>query len=1265
MLRSRTTTRIATRTRFARDLLFVRCPRRVRRALRWHILRNHGVALTQLALAAGAAVAPGLALANPSGAQVAAGSVKMVSSLPTTLDIQQSSNLAIINWQSFNIAAGETVNFIQPSLNSVALNRVLGNDPSAIFGRLNANGTVMLVNPNGVVFGASSRVDVGGLVATTANIQDRDFLAGRLRFDQASTVANAGIVNAGQISIKASGLAALVAPRVQNSGVIEAKLGRITLAGAERFTLDFQGDGLLSFGAGSALNANGQPLVSNTGSLRAEGGTVLLSASAVQGVVDNVINTSGVIVATTVGEQAGRIVLAGGDAGNVVVGGTLDASGRQAGQRGGSVQVTGAAVQVNAGAVIDASGRAGGGEIALGSQGRESGYSGKSDTTSVAAGASLRADALERGDGGSVTVWSKDTTVFAGSISARGGQAGGDGGFAEVSSLKNIGLTGNVDLRAPQGKTGLLLLDPTDLRITDTAAGGSQDGNAADASVASGDANQGAGNTLNTVSRGLLEGLAGTANIMLQATGQITVDAMAGGVINLATTAGHGVTLQSTQTGGIRFVDAQTEIRTQGGDITLEALGIGSTLSNIGRLNSNGGAITLNATGDIQLAGNLNAGSGAVRVQSTVGNIANAAAATPLVSGSTVHLSAAGGSIGGAGNAIGTHTSHLSLSAGGNIFAGSDAALSSLSLSANHASPAVNNSYQIGATGLALTLTDGASLGVTQVNQAGLDFTLSSDRSLALGSLNLGAGTLAASSTNGNITGAAGGLVTAGTVTLTAEGSNGNNGAIGSAGQAVNTATGHLNASSGSGGAYLANTGALALDRLSTTGSSSVTATGTLSAGNVNAGSAALALGSGGGSVLDDGNAATRVTAGNLQVTAGGAIGSAGSKLQTNASTLSANAAVGGIHLNNSATTSVLSSIVSGNGAIDISTAGSTTLNSLSSSTSSAANSISVAVAGAGSMSVGSINAGALGDVNLSTQNGSIVGSSGLITGDTVTLNATGGSVSVRTAASHLDVQAGAGSISVTQTGSVTLDRISTPSTNLSVTSTSGDITIGSVSTANGGQVSLVANAGAILDDGNAATRITTGTVSLSASGAIGTAGHAVQTQATGLGATSTGDLYVDNTGATLNSLSVTNRHAAPGVVNVLQVNSEYLSFDVTDSGTQYNLNRIVGVPLGSLAFSGDQTAVIGQVQGAGSVSLTATQGHLLDDGNLNTRATAGGTLSLSAAQGSVGSLASPIGANASNLALTTRGNLYVSDITDLGSLTINSSHPDASSSFG
>jgi len=1244
--------------------------RRLHRSLR---RKGHGIMLTKLALVVGWTMAGQVALANPTGGQVVAGSATIVDAGGGTLNVLQQSDRGIINWRSFSIGAGETVNFIQRSANSVTLNRVLGNDPSAIFGRLNANGTVMLVNPNGIVFGAGSRVDVGGLVATTANIRDSDFMAGRYDFSQASTNTNAVIENQGRISIRDSGLAALVAPRVRNSGVIEARLGRVALGAANTFSLDFHGDGLLSFGAGSAITETAPgsgALVTNSGEIRADGGTVLLTARAVKGVIDNVINTEGLISATTVASQGGRIVLSGGDAGAVALGGRIDVSAADGGQ-GGTVIATGEKVSVAAGTTIDASGRHGGGEIALGSTGLTDAanpFSNKSESVVVAAGATLNADATDNGKGGKVTLWSTDTTIFNGEISARGGAQGGDGGFAEVSSQKNIGITGDVDLRADKGQTGTFLIDPTDLRITDTASGGTQDGNAADGSVAAGDGNQGAGVTLNTISRGLLESLSGNSNIVLQATGQITIDAMAGGAINFQTVAGRSVTMQSTQTGGIRFVDANTELRTQGGGITLEALGLGSALTNIGRLSTNGGAVTLRATGNIQIAGVIDAGTGAVQMVSTVGSITNAGATAPLVSGSSVSLTAGGGHIGAAGSAISTHTARLAVEGGGDIFAASDMALTDLSVNALHVAPGTHT-YQIDASGLSFQMDDGSVLSAANIAQAGLNLTLLSDRSIELGTLDVGSGTLTVTSAAGNLTGAAGNLSTAASVVLTARGSNGNNGAIGTGSQAINTATPTLSATSGTGGAYVANTGALTLALLNSTGSSAVSSTGTLTAGNVSTGSAALSLSSTAGNVVDDGNSATRIAAGSLTVNAAGSIGTPGTRLQTNASTLSANAASGGIYAHTTAVSSYLGSIVSGDGAIDITTAGATTLGTVTSATSSLANSITIATTGTGNMTVGSVDAGPAGNVSLTTSSGSITSSgSNDVNADTIVVRAGGSgttsNITLRSTAAHLDLE-NSGDIAVTQAGSVTLDNVATTGNSITVTSSDGDITIGNVRSALNGSTTLSANGGAIVDDGNSNTRLVTGSATLNAAQSIGTSANPIQASIHGLTVNNTGNVYLVNTDNTLTSLSVTNRHATPGVANVLEITSPFLTFNVTDDGSQYAIQRIVGVPLTTLSFSGDQTAVIGQVQAInGSVSITATQGDLVEDGNTDTRVT-GSSVALRASQGHVGSALSPLEVNTSSLTLGTRGDLYVNSIADLSSLSISSAHADSTTAYG
>lgn len=183
----------------------------------------------------------GHAAATPQGGTVVGGNVTIKQTSPTRVDVTQSTNRGIINWKSFNIGSNEHVNFNQPSSSSVTLNRVTGGSPSEILGRLSSNGHIWLVNPNGVFFGSEAKVDVAGLVATTHDIKNSDFMAGRYVFQ--SDGQPPGIIeNQGRITAADAGLVAFVAPGVVNHGVINARLGEVTLASGNAFTVDFYGD---------------------------------------------------------------------------------------------------------------------------------------------------------------------------------------------------------------------------------------------------------------------------------------------------------------------------------------------------------------------------------------------------------------------------------------------------------------------------------------------------------------------------------------------------------------------------------------------------------------------------------------------------------------------------------------------------------------------------------------------------------------------------------------------------------------------------------------------------------------------------------------------------------------------------------------------------------------------------------------------------------------------------------------------------------------
>src|ERR1700722_8819780 len=166
--------------------------------------------------------------AAPTGSTVVTGTAT-IQQAGTTTTITQATNQAIINWNSFGIGANELVKFIQPSQLSVILNRVTGIDPSVILGSLQANGRIFLVNPNGIVFGQGSQVDVGGIMASTLNISNSDFLSGTYNFQQDPGATLSAITNQGSIHASNGGYVVLVAPLINNQGTIVANLGQISL----------------------------------------------------------------------------------------------------------------------------------------------------------------------------------------------------------------------------------------------------------------------------------------------------------------------------------------------------------------------------------------------------------------------------------------------------------------------------------------------------------------------------------------------------------------------------------------------------------------------------------------------------------------------------------------------------------------------------------------------------------------------------------------------------------------------------------------------------------------------------------------------------------------------------------------------------------------------------------------------------------------------------------------------------------------------------
>ena len=221
----------------------------------------------------------------PTGASVQSGDVSISGTNTDHLIIDQSTNKSIINWNSFSIHKKGQVDFNMPSSSSSSLNRVTGSTPSSIAGKLNSNGKVLIINPNGVVITKDGVVKTGSFTASTLDIKNQDFLQDRLNFQGNGN--SKKVSNRGKIIVGTGGNAALLGGQISNSGIVSARLGKIALGVGEKITLDFVGDGLMSVSVPNnqlhlIKDINGKTLkslISNTGKLKANGGIIKLSVA--------------------------------------------------------------------------------------------------------------------------------------------------------------------------------------------------------------------------------------------------------------------------------------------------------------------------------------------------------------------------------------------------------------------------------------------------------------------------------------------------------------------------------------------------------------------------------------------------------------------------------------------------------------------------------------------------------------------------------------------------------------------------------------------------------------------------------------------------------------------------------------------------------------------------------------------------------------------------------------------------------------------------
>ncbi|MDB5477591.1 MAG: putative exported hemagglutinin-like protein, partial [Alphaproteobacteria bacterium] len=509
--------------------------------------------LTRLALSAaialsGLAASPALAqaiddAALPTGGNVAVGAASFAQD-GNTLHINQASQNALINWSSFNIGEKAAAQFNQPNASALAVNRVSDVNPSQIMGSLRANGQVVILNNNGVVFGKNSHVDVAGLLVSTGDIDQDDFAkTGKINLSNINGK-NGKVVNDGQIQISNAGIAAFVAPEVVNNGLIEAKLGKIALAsGSDKATVDMYGDGLVELALDDKA---GKAVITNNGSLRADGGKIAITVKAAKGVVDSVVNLNGVVEANSFSQKNGVITLNAENA------------------------------DIHAAGAINAKG--GKGKVAL--------HSNKN--IKIARAAKINAD----GGNGSVTVIGDQSTLMDGTISAQG-----ENGFVETSGGL-LGVHGNVTLS--QG--GKWLLDPTNIVVV--GGNGDGPGDNVDGVITADDT---AGNSQYRIGVNFINNALNNGNdVTLQTSakgvneGNITVRAAivktSGGASSLVFNAHNDISVQNSIRSEVGALNITLNADFDGDSTTSQI-----TFSNGADIHSNGGDVAFNAPGNITL----------------------------------------------------------------------------------------------------------------------------------------------------------------------------------------------------------------------------------------------------------------------------------------------------------------------------------------------------------------------------------------------------------------------------------------------------------------------------------------------------------------------------------------------------------------------------------------------------------------------------------------------------------------------------------------
>ncbi len=430
--------------------------------------------------------------------------------------IQQASDRLSINWQNFDIKSDERVQFIQPGESSIAFNRILSNKGSLIQGRIDANGQVVLINPNGIIFTETASVNVGALVASGLDINNEEFLNGEFTLN-ALEGTGGQVINSGLLNAAAGGSINLLGQQVENKGLISANLGHVNLAAGKEAVLTFERDGLIGVRVTEAVlqeELGVHAAVSNSGNISAQGGKVLITGSVSKNIFSQAVNVgelsqaksavvnqdgsftlgagADVVNSGTIEVGAGAAVILGenithsgrisadnsaGDAGAIELNaakttlnqGTSQLTAKADKQgRGGDIKILGQQVGLLDEAQVDASGAEGGGHILIG--GDKTGANSlinNADYSFIDEHAQVSTNGLGNGDGGKLIVFAEDSARIYGDLSARGG-TNGDGGFVETSGLRGLEVSNSPDISAPGGKAGHWLIDPFNIEIVNS-----------------------------------------------------------------------------------------------------------------------------------------------------------------------------------------------------------------------------------------------------------------------------------------------------------------------------------------------------------------------------------------------------------------------------------------------------------------------------------------------------------------------------------------------------------------------------------------------------------------------------------------------------------------------------------------------------------------------------------------------------------------------------------------------------------------------------